>query len=436
MGWAGNLIAAVPRYAMLLRSQYWSPERLNAFVNSRLEQTLTAARAIPFYSCRHGGARQLADFATLPVLKRGDIAGLNESARKCAPAGRFSSGHSSGSTGPPAEFLFDRTHQGGRFAARARFLRAHGWSPFRRTAWMVEVVEENPDVEFVGSRLFPGARFQPILFRDYAAQVGWLRQLDPTFLCTLPSDLEGMLPVFEETGRKLDSLRQIFCGSEILNDEVRARAWRVLGTEIAEYYGSTEAFLAWQCPSGSLHVNSEHVFLEIVDEENRSVPSGSPGRVLVTTLENRLMPLVRYEIGDYAIASEKPCSCGRTLPRIERVMGRSVNLFRLDDGRLMSPWRLLDRIKGYPELGQFQLVQTDVETYCVRHTGGRPVSREIETKLRDDFRTLLAQPRALLSFERVAEIPRTRSGKCMTAICELDACHATQPLSARPLTDH
>jgi phenylacetate-CoA ligase len=420
MGWAGNLIAAAPRYAMLLRSQYWSRERLNAFVSSRLEQTLAAACAIPFYFRSHGGARQLADFATLPILRRGDIAGLNESARKCAPAGRFSSGHSSGSTGAPAEFLFDQAHQGGRFAARARFLRAHGWSPFRSTAWTVEVVEENPDVEFVGSRWFPGARFQPILYKDYAAQVGWLRRLDPTFLCTLPSDLEGILRVFEETGRKLDSLQRIFCGSEILEEELRERTRRVLGTEIAEYYGSTEAFLAWQCPAGGFHVNSEHVLLEIVDEANRSVPSGSLGRVLVTTLENRLMPLVRYEIGDYAIASKDPCSCGRTLPQIESIVGRSVNLFRMDDGRLISPWRLVDRIKRYPELGQFQVVQTKVETYCVRHTGGRPLSREIETQLRDDFRTLLAQPRASLSFEEVAEIPRTGSGKCLTAICELD----------------
>ena len=178
------------------------------------------------------------------------------------------------------------------------------------------------------------------------------------------------------------------------------------------------------------------MLLEIVDEANRAVPSGSLGRVLVTTLENRLMPLVRYEIGDYAIASKEPCPCGRTLPRIERVVGRSVNLFRMDDGRLMSPWRVLDRIKGYPELGQIQVVQTEVQAYCVRHTGGRPVSREIETKLRDDFRTLFAQPRASLSFEKVAEIPRTRSGKCMTAICELDTRRATRPQGWRPPAGH
>jgi phenylacetate-CoA ligase len=425
MGIAGDLIAAAPRYAMLLKSQYWNLERLNALVNSRLQQTLAAAGAIPFYSRRHGGVGSLADFETLPVLKRCDIAGLNASARKCSPSGRFSTGQSSGSTGAPAEFLFDQTHQAGRFAARARFLRAHGWSPFRRSAWTVEVIQENPDVKFVGSRLFPGVTFQPILYRDYAAQVGWLRQVDPIFLCTLPSDLEGMLSVFEEAGRKLDSLQRIFCGCEILDEGLRARARRVLESEVAEYYGTTEAFLAWECPSGGLHVNSEHVLLEIVDEANRSVPSGSLGRVLVTTLENRLMPLVRYEIGDYAIAAKEPCWCGRTLPRIERVVGRSVNLFRMEDGRLISPWRLLDRIKRYPELGQFQLVQTEVETYCVRHTRRPPVIREIETKMREEFRTLLAQPRASLSFEKVEEIPRTRSGKCMTAICELGARPAT-----------
>ena len=85
---------------------------------------------------------------------------------------------------------------------------------------------------------------------------------------------------------------------------------------------TTEGFIAWQCPMGKYHINAEHMMVDIVDEADRKVHPGEMGRVVVTTLENHLMPLVRYEVGDYAIASTKACVCGRTLPTIDRVIGR------------------------------------------------------------------------------------------------------------------
>src|SRR6202021_2920702 len=98
-------------------------------------------------------------------------------------------------------------------------------------------------------------------------------------------------------------------------------------------------------------------FLEVVDERGAPSRAGEMGRVLVTTLQNHLMPLVRYEIGDYAIVATEPCICGRTLPALDRVIGRSVNLFRLRGGRLLSPWLLMGAVRDRLELKQYQIVQ-------------------------------------------------------------------------------
>jgi hypothetical protein len=124
----------------------------------------------------------------------------------------------------------------------------------------------------------------------------------------------ALMDALQQTGVRLRSLQRIFTGSEVLDDHVRIRARSLLGVDISDNYGSTEAFIAWQCPSAKYHINSEHVFMEIVDEQGAPTPAGEMGRVLVTTLQNNLMPLVRYEIGDYAVAGVEQCRCGRTPP--------------------------------------------------------------------------------------------------------------------------
>ncbi len=101
-------------------------------------------------------------------------------------------------------------------------------------------------------------------------------------------------------------------------------------------------------PAGNYHQNAEHVLIELVDEAGREVAPGELGRVLLTTLENFVMPLVRYEIGDYAVAASGDCSCGRTLPLIGRVVGRGMNLFRSLDGKLLTTWDLVNVLINLP----------------------------------------------------------------------------------------
>ena len=74
----------------------------------------------------------------------------------------------------------------------------------------------------------------------------------------------------------------------------------------------------------------------------------------------RFAARARYEIGDHAVAAEGRCGCGRTLPLIGRIIGRGMNLFRIGDGRLISPWPFCIAVWQRPEVKQFQIVQTAV----------------------------------------------------------------------------
>jgi phenylacetate-CoA ligase len=415
-----NLLGAIPRYAALQRSQYWPRERLDAYTQSRLRRTLRAAVAIPFYAAAFRRSSTPERLCGLPVLRRADVAALEQSVRSLHPPGRaLQSDRSSGSSGMPVRFLFDGRHQWGRFAARARYLRANGWSPFARSAWVISLPRDSPDADLVRAPAVPGARFLSHV-TEFREQLDWLHAVDPIHLYTLPSNLDGLLFLLEARGGALRSLRGVFTGGEVLDDGVRARAERILGVPVADNYGSTEAFLAWQCPAGSYHVNAEHVVLEIIDDRGRPAGPGEMGRVLVTTLENRLMPLVRYEIGDYATAATAPCACGRTLPRIDRVVGRGINLFRMPDGRLRSPWNLVAPLKVADRLRQFQIVQRAVDRYAVRYVAALALSPDEEATIRAEFRRILGYD-ALVDFERVDEIRRAPSGKFMTALSEVPA---------------
>ena len=416
-----KFLAATPRYVALLRSQYWKAGQLRDYTEARLEMVLAAAARIPFYRERFATCTRIGDFASLPTLSRADVRELNSSVRSMYSAGtRLLADSSSGSTDLPVEFLFDHSHQRGRNAARARYLRANGWNPLQRTVWHYALNrEDQPDADFVDSRFLPAVKFQHPA-NDLDAEIARLIELDPIYLSIYPSNLDLLLRVVEKSGQKLRSLRLIFTGSECVDDSLRERTRLLLGARLADNYGSTEAFLAWQCPLCSYHVNAEHVLIEIVDETGRPVNAGEMGRVVVTTLENYLMPLIRYEIGDYAVAAANICGCGRTLPLIGRIAGRAVDLFRMADGRMVSPYDLISLIKWRVEIRQFQIVQQGFDRYQLRYVSERPASVETEAWIRAKFCESL-DTRVVVAFEQVPEIARTRAGKLMPARSELFA---------------
>jgi phenylacetate-CoA ligase len=151
------------------------------------------------------------------------------------------------------------------------------------------------------------------------------------------------------------SVEQILTWADRVDPELRQQTREVFGATISDRYSSTEfGFLAIQCPYYEhLHVLQFSNYLEILNKDNLPCQLGEPGRVVVTSLENLAMPLIRYELGDVAAFGE-PCEHGINLPVIEPKIVRAREAVVLPDGRLEIPYVDGTELAKYPSVLDLQ----------------------------------------------------------------------------------
>ena len=133
-------------------------------------------------------------------------------------------------------------------------------------------------------------------------QVEWLQRFDPDYLLTYPGNIQAIAIYFERNRIRFPGLKQVHAASDLLRPEVRRICREVLGVPVVDVYSGAEVgYIALQCPeSENLHIQSESVFVEVLDENGNACQPGEVGAVVITPLHNFAMPLLRYSIGDFA----------------------------------------------------------------------------------------------------------------------------------------
>ena len=152
----------------------------------------------------------------------------------------------------------------------------------------------------------------------------------------------------------------------VLHDFERELIASVFDCPVINRYGCEEvSLIASECRTGEgLHVNAECVYVELLDEQGEPCPPGKPGRVVVTDLHNRAMPMIRYEVGDMAVWADKPCSCGRTLPLLARIEGRVADYVLTKSGDYISGISLTENFAvKIPGVAQMQIVQEEIDRF-------------------------------------------------------------------------
>jgi phenylacetate-CoA ligase len=152
----------------------------------------------------------------------------------------------------------------------------------------------------------------------------------------------------------------------VLHDFERRLISEVFGCRVTNRYGCEEtSLIASDCERGEgLHVNSDTLYVELLDQSGEPVQIGEPGAVVVTDLCNRAMPMIRYNVGDTAIWSDRKCSCGRTLPLFERVEGRVADYVFTERGEYISGISLTENFACMvDDIIQLQIIQEDINRF-------------------------------------------------------------------------
>jgi phenylacetate-CoA ligase len=228
-----------------------------------------------------------------------------------------------------------------------------------------------------------------------------------------PSALSHIAKHANKRGVAMNDLgiRVAFVTSERLYDDQRAVIESTFGCPVANGYGGRDAgFIAHQCPSGSMHITAEDIIVELVGSNGQPVPQGQLGEIVVTHLATRDFPFIRYRTGDMAVADSRPCACGRGLPVLAEIQGRSTDFVVAADGTVMHGLALIYVLRDMPGVQGFKVVQHDLGRTSVQLVAGPDFAANgVDTIVAGFKRRLGAQ--VAIDVQRVDAIAPEKSGK-------------------------
>ena len=350
--------------------------------------------------------------ADLPLLHKEDVVRhldallVRDADRRTTPLG-----HTGGSTGKPLAFWYDDFKHELMRAGMMRSYMGSGWRPGQKILnfWgarqdtvaggvfgagygdFIAAEKTIAAYEYTTAQLDAWAdtvqRYRPVLLHGYASILAELARHVLARGIAMPRSLLGVYPT-----------------AEVLDDSQRELMERAFACKVFNQYGSREIpNIACECRRGNMHVFTDMVYLE-------SLPEDGEDRLIVTSLTNRLMPFIRYDIGDAGRLRDGECGCGWPFPLMEMGMCRQNDLIRTPGGKTFHPSYFNRLLYGLTQIEQYQFVQEAPDRIVLNVVAPMPLEAAIEQRLGDSIRRDV-DPLMDFRLNRVAEIARTASGK-------------------------
>ena len=364
-------------------AQWFTPERIRSIQYKELRQLVNHHKEqSPWYS------NLMKDKQRIPIITKKDIQDAGEdffSVNIPKVHLPVSSVKTSGSTGEPLEI---KTTIYTSMFYSAYTLRASVWEKSHLTPMKMSVSKANiheyieaDTWQSIISKFFKTGKMQGIpLTTDVSEQNRLITQFQPNLLMTYPNNLRALCELWRDN-YPLTELKIIKTMGETCNDDLRVFVKEVTGLDITDMYSSQElGTIAIQCPESKLyHTMDENLIVEILDDNDQECLEGEIGRVVITDLHNAVSPLIRYQIGDYAMRGGK-CSCGRGLKTISHILGRNRNLLVHPDGRKNWPLVGFYKFMNVTKVRRFQFIQHDLENIELRVATDHEMTEEERTK--------------------------------------------------------
>ncbi len=412
--------ASLPFLYRLHRTQWWSADALEQLQWRQLRRLLRHAYdRVPYYRRLFDSAgltpddvRGLEDLSLIPITTRDALqqAPLPDLLARGVDPARCVERRTRGTTGSPLAVYLSSRQKEAQDMVQARALLANGLKLRDRRAVFV-APWQIPQRPYAFQRLGIWRKVYFSIFEGVREQLQRLEQIEPDSIYGTPAILRALALEKLDGGSARLAPRTIFSTADLLDGPTRKLIETSFGVPAVDLYGSLElGYLAWQCPEErSHHLNVESTVMELL-REGRPAPSGVTGEVVCTSLHAYAMPLIRYQLGDLVAASGDRCPCGRGLPLIELIEGRSNDAFLLP-GRVVTPQALTEALLAVGgAIRQFRLVQHDathVELSIVKQSG---YTERTQAEIERSLSQLLGHDVAVAIHE-VASIAPNPSGK-------------------------
>lgn len=353
-------------------SQWLDPNSLEALQHRRLREFLiNIGQRVPYYrelfravGFDPGALTTTRDLQVLPLLTKSDIRqhGDRLKAEGHGPLAPYNTG---GSSGQPLTFYIGKNRKSHDVAAKWRATRWWGvdigdteaviWgSPIEHG--VQDRVRQLRD-RLMRSTLLPAFEMSEQKLDDF---VSWIRRRRPRMLFGYPSALAYIARHAEKRGIDLScsGVKVAFVTSERLYEDQRVAIERCFGCPVANGYGSRDAgFIAHECPARGMHISAEDIVVEILGADGEPAAPGAIGEIVVTNLATEDFPFLRYRTGDIGAIGAGSCSCGRGLPLLTSLQGRSTDFVVAADGTVMHGLALIYVLRSVPGIEGFKVTQ-------------------------------------------------------------------------------
>jgi len=412
----------------LEKSQWWSSQKLKDFQTKKLRELITHAyNNVPYYhnlfkslNLTPYDIKSINDLNKLPIVTKNEIRkNMNDFIAVNIPKNKMIRNATSGSSGSPFEYIIDKDELSFFRSMGLRNWEVVGYNLGDKIATLSGSSLLPQKMSFLHKLSFKANRNLPLSSFNMNSETvrrytKLLLDYNPKFLRGYPSSISIIANSIIENNIEFN-LSAVMTTAETLFPSQRKIIMEAFNCDVFDSCGCNDGGeYLFECEEHvGYHVGCEQSIHEFVNENGINVSNNEVGNIVLTDLWNYSMPFIRYDAGDMAIYTDEKCPCGRGLPLVKSIIGRTVDQIILPDKNALPGLTFTDIFEkeGISEsIVDYQIVQENTDRFCINLVTNDKYNSQIGTKIHMFFEEHMGIPLDI-NFNLVDQIPRTKADK-------------------------
>ena len=426
-----NLVEHIKNYEQHLT---WTPEALEQHQWQELRKLLEHAYQHTSFYPKHwknaginsiNDISSMSDFTKLPLISKNDINQHYSEIVADNSKGNIKKA-TGGSTGQPFRFELDIDSNTRR---EAIMWRGYGWLGAglgQKTLYLwgadigqpskLKSLKNDLYHRFYNRKMLNSFAMNSSNMASYVTEINSYR---PSALVSYVNPLYELARYITAENLSVFSPKTILTGAEPLHDFQREVIEKAFNCQVYDTFGCREFMLmSAECQENKqLHINSDHLVVETVDDSGQAI-TGQSGDLVVTDLYNYGMPLIRYVNGDRATLINEPCGCNNPLPIMSSIDGRKLDIIKTTSGKTIPGELFPHLFKEFSGIDKFQVKQSEISSLQISLIINKQFTEQDKVNIAEEINKY-ANNELQLIFNIVDDIPLTVSGKHRVTICEI-----------------